>query len=111
MWKGDGERGRDRELKAKFLCKKPAEKITRPFAPGKHSDFKCPLGWNTSNSTNSCFRVSVIFSYNPSHEFLTDKKSKLQRMLPHIHVVSFYTVCPRKSLQLSMYQWYLGLSK
>nr|CCP50119.1 MRC1L-E [Gallus gallus] len=47
------------ELKAKFLCKKPAEKITRPFAPGKHSDFKCPLGWNTSNSTNSCFRTFV----------------------------------------------------
>uniref|UniRef100_A0A803YDR7 C-type lectin domain-containing protein n=1 Tax=Meleagris gallopavo TaxID=9103 RepID=A0A803YDR7_MELGA len=44
------------ELKAKFLCKKTAEKITRPFAPGKNSNFKCPLGWNTSNSTNSCFR-------------------------------------------------------
>uniref|UniRef100_A0A8C2SV90 Macrophage mannose receptor 1 n=1 Tax=Coturnix japonica TaxID=93934 RepID=A0A8C2SV90_COTJA len=47
------------ELKAKFLCKKTAEKINHPFAPGKNSNFKCPLGWNASNSTNSCFRVFV----------------------------------------------------
>ncbi|OXB67692.1 hypothetical protein ASZ78_015224, partial [Callipepla squamata] len=47
------------EVKAKFLCKKLAEKMTRPFAPGKNSNFKCPLGWNANNSTNSCFRIFV----------------------------------------------------
>uniref|UniRef100_A0A8D0EKF2 MRC1 protein n=1 Tax=Strix occidentalis caurina TaxID=311401 RepID=A0A8D0EKF2_STROC len=47
------------EVKAKFLCKKLAEKITLPLAPGTISDSKCPLGWDTNNSTNSCFRVFV----------------------------------------------------
>ncbi|NXE75187.1 MRC1 protein, partial [Cochlearius cochlearius] len=47
------------EVKAKFLCKKLAEKITLPLAPETVSDYKCPLGWDTSNSTNSCFRVFV----------------------------------------------------
>ncbi|NXS55163.1 MRC1 protein, partial [Brachypteracias leptosomus] len=47
------------EVKAKFLCKKVAEKITLPLAPETTSDFKCPLGWDTSNSSNSCFRVFV----------------------------------------------------
>ncbi|KFP11519.1 Macrophage mannose receptor 1, partial [Egretta garzetta] len=47
------------EAKAKFLCKKLAEKITLPLAPETVSDSKCPLGWDTSNSTNSCFRVFV----------------------------------------------------
>uniref|UniRef100_A0A663LWS6 C-type lectin domain-containing protein n=1 Tax=Athene cunicularia TaxID=194338 RepID=A0A663LWS6_ATHCN len=47
------------EVKAKFLCKKLAEKITLPLAPGATSDSKCPLGWDTNNSTNSCFRVFV----------------------------------------------------
>ncbi|NXV11484.1 MRC1 protein, partial [Cepphus grylle] len=47
------------EVKAKFLCKKLAEKITLPPAPDSISDSKCPLGWDTSNSTNSCFRVFV----------------------------------------------------
>lgn len=49
------------EIKAKFLCKKLAEKITLPLAPDTVSDSKCPLGWDTSNSTNSCFRVSIFF--------------------------------------------------
>ncbi|NXG70851.1 MRC1 protein, partial [Baryphthengus martii] len=47
------------EVKAKFLCKKVAEKIALPLAPETTSDSKCPLGWDTSNSTNSCFRVFV----------------------------------------------------
>ncbi|KAM6101738.1 macrophage mannose receptor 1-like isoform 1-T1 [Theristicus caerulescens] len=47
------------EVKAKFLCKKLAKKITLPLAPETVSDSKCPLGWDTSNSTNSCFRVFV----------------------------------------------------
>ncbi|NXC39026.1 MRC1 protein, partial [Penelope pileata] len=47
------------EVKAKFLCKKLAEKMTLPHASGKIPNFKCPLGWNTSNSTNSCFRIFV----------------------------------------------------
>ncbi|XP_074430632.1 macrophage mannose receptor 1-like isoform X3 [Larus michahellis] len=47
------------EVKAKFLCKKLAEKITLPLAPDNFSDSKCPLGWDTSSSTNSCFRVFV----------------------------------------------------
>uniref|UniRef100_A0A663EC36 Macrophage mannose receptor 1 n=1 Tax=Aquila chrysaetos chrysaetos TaxID=223781 RepID=A0A663EC36_AQUCH len=47
------------EVKAKFLCKKLAEKITLPLAPETVSDSKCPLGWDTSNSTNSCFRAFV----------------------------------------------------
>ncbi|XP_074013154.1 macrophage mannose receptor 1-like [Numenius arquata] len=47
------------EVKAKFLCKKLAEKITLPLAPDNISDSKCPLGWDTSNSTNSCFRGFV----------------------------------------------------
>ncbi|XP_069715636.1 macrophage mannose receptor 1-like isoform X5 [Phaenicophaeus curvirostris] len=47
------------DVKAKFVCKKQAEKITLPLTPKTISDSKCPLGWNTSNSTNSCFRVFV----------------------------------------------------
>ncbi|NXX93061.1 MRC1 protein, partial [Centropus bengalensis] len=47
------------EVNARFLCKKQAEKITLPFAPKTPSDSKCFLGWDTSNSTNSCFRVFV----------------------------------------------------
>ncbi|NWS56614.1 MRC1 protein, partial [Chunga burmeisteri] len=47
------------EVKAKFLCKKLAEKITLPLAHETISDSKCPLGWDTSNSTNSCLRVFV----------------------------------------------------
>ncbi|NWY51314.1 MRC1 protein, partial [Chionis minor] len=46
------------EVKAKFLCKKLAEKITLPLAPDI-SNSTCPLGWDTSNSTNSCFRAFV----------------------------------------------------
>uniref|UniRef100_A0A8C3QRN8 MRC1 protein n=1 Tax=Cyanoderma ruficeps TaxID=181631 RepID=A0A8C3QRN8_9PASS len=45
------------EVKAKFLCKKLAEKVTVPVASETISDSKCPLGWDTSNSTNSCFKV------------------------------------------------------
>uniref|UniRef100_A0A8C5J3A2 MRC1 protein n=1 Tax=Junco hyemalis TaxID=40217 RepID=A0A8C5J3A2_JUNHY len=45
------------EVKAKFLCKKLAEKVTVPAVSETVSDSKCPLGWDTSNSTNSCFRV------------------------------------------------------
>uniref|UniRef100_A0A8C4UHR9 Macrophage mannose receptor 1 n=1 Tax=Falco tinnunculus TaxID=100819 RepID=A0A8C4UHR9_FALTI len=47
------------EVKAKFICKKLAEKITLPLAPETVSESKCPWGWDTSNSTNSCFRVFV----------------------------------------------------
>ncbi|NWI51722.1 MRC1 protein, partial [Calyptomena viridis] len=47
------------EVKAKFLCKKLAEKVTVPLAPEAVPDFKCPLGWDTSNSSNSCFRVML----------------------------------------------------
>uniref|UniRef100_A0A8C3H2A9 Uncharacterized protein n=1 Tax=Corvus moneduloides TaxID=1196302 RepID=A0A8C3H2A9_CORMO len=47
------------EVKAKFLCKKLAEKVTVPVASETISDSKCPLGWDTSNSTNSCFRGFV----------------------------------------------------
>uniref|UniRef100_A0A803W6B1 Mannose receptor C-type 1 n=1 Tax=Ficedula albicollis TaxID=59894 RepID=A0A803W6B1_FICAL len=47
------------EVKAKFLCKKLAEGVTVPVASETISDSKCPLGWDTSNSTNSCFRVSI----------------------------------------------------
>ncbi|NXE05186.1 MRC1 protein, partial [Lophotis ruficrista] len=47
------------EVKAKFLCKKLAEKIILPLTPETASDSKCPLGWDTSNSTNSCFRGFV----------------------------------------------------
>uniref|UniRef100_A0A8C3CTJ7 C-type lectin domain-containing protein n=1 Tax=Cairina moschata TaxID=8855 RepID=A0A8C3CTJ7_CAIMO len=47
------------EIKAKFLCKKLAEKMTLPLAPERISYSKCPLGWDTSNSTNSCFRLFV----------------------------------------------------
>ncbi|NWU97742.1 MRC1 protein, partial [Upupa epops] len=46
------------EVKAKFLCRKLAEKITLPVTPETISDSICPLGWDTSNSSNSCFRVS-----------------------------------------------------
>uniref|UniRef100_A0A672TT45 Mannose receptor C-type 1 n=1 Tax=Strigops habroptila TaxID=2489341 RepID=A0A672TT45_STRHB len=45
------------EVKAKFLCKKIAEKTTLPLASQTISDSKCPLGWDTSNNINSCFRV------------------------------------------------------
>uniref|UniRef100_A0A8C3MZB8 Uncharacterized protein n=1 Tax=Geospiza parvula TaxID=87175 RepID=A0A8C3MZB8_GEOPR len=47
------------EVKAKFLCKKLAEKVTVPAVSERVSDSKCPLGWDTSNSTNSCFRGFV----------------------------------------------------
>ncbi|NXQ96204.1 MRC1 protein, partial [Sagittarius serpentarius] len=47
------------EVKAKFLCKKIAEKIIFPLAAETVPDSECPLGWGTSNSTNSCFRVFV----------------------------------------------------
>uniref|UniRef100_A0A803W5M5 Mannose receptor C-type 1 n=1 Tax=Ficedula albicollis TaxID=59894 RepID=A0A803W5M5_FICAL len=47
------------EVKAKFLCKKLAEGVTVPVASETISDSKCPLGWDTSNSTNSCFRGFV----------------------------------------------------
>ncbi|XP_056340554.1 macrophage mannose receptor 1-like isoform X3 [Oenanthe melanoleuca] len=47
------------EVKAKFLCKKLAEEVTVPVASETVSDSKCPLGWDTSNSTNSCFRGFV----------------------------------------------------
>ncbi|KFO04791.1 Macrophage mannose receptor 1, partial [Balearica regulorum gibbericeps] len=47
------------EVKAKFLCRKLADKTTLPLNPETVSDSKCPLGWDTSNSTNSCFRVFV----------------------------------------------------
>ncbi|XP_071416339.1 macrophage mannose receptor 1-like isoform X2 [Pithys albifrons albifrons] len=47
------------EVKAKFLCKKLAEKVTVPLVPKTIPDSKCPLGWDTSNSTNSCFRDFV----------------------------------------------------
>ncbi|NWH78351.1 MRC1 protein, partial [Piaya cayana] len=47
------------DVKAKFVCKKQVEKITLPLAPKTISDSKCPLGWDTSNSTDSCFRVFV----------------------------------------------------
>ncbi|XP_009084157.3 macrophage mannose receptor 1-like isoform X1 [Serinus canaria] len=47
------------EVKAKFLCKKLAEKVTLPAASETVSASKCPLGWDTSNSTNSCFRGFV----------------------------------------------------
>ncbi|NXG26234.1 MRC1 protein, partial [Grallaria varia] len=47
------------EVKAKFLCKKLAEKVTVPLTPETIPDSKCPLGWDTSNSTNSCFRDFV----------------------------------------------------
>ncbi|XP_008490918.2 macrophage mannose receptor 1-like [Calypte anna] len=47
------------EVKAKFLCKKLAEKITLPLSPEAVSESKCPLGWDESNSTNSCFRAFV----------------------------------------------------
>ncbi|NWR94087.1 MRC1 protein, partial [Furnarius figulus] len=53
------------EVKAKFLCKKLAEKVTGPLAPETIPDSKCPLGWDTSNSTNSCFR-----------DFLREEKQK-----------------------------------
>uniref|UniRef100_A0A8C5X0X2 MRC1 protein n=1 Tax=Malurus cyaneus samueli TaxID=2593467 RepID=A0A8C5X0X2_9PASS len=45
------------DAKAKFLCKKLADKVTVPDAPEIPSDSKCPSGWDTSNRTNSCFRV------------------------------------------------------
>ncbi|KAM8810846.1 macrophage mannose receptor 1-like [Eudromia elegans] len=45
------------EVKAKFLCKKLARKITLPHETVSNS--KCPLGWNTDNSTNSCFKIFV----------------------------------------------------
>ncbi|NXO00784.1 MRC1 protein, partial [Rhinopomastus cyanomelas] len=45
------------EVKAKFLCKKLAEKISLPIAPETISDSKCPLGWGAGGSSNSCFRV------------------------------------------------------
>ncbi|NXS81839.1 MRC1 protein, partial [Erpornis zantholeuca] len=45
------------EVKAKFLCKKLAEKVTVPVTSETISDSKCPLGWHTSN--NSCFRGFV----------------------------------------------------
>ncbi|KFV95226.1 Macrophage mannose receptor 1, partial [Eurypyga helias] len=47
------------EVKAKFVCKKLVEKITLPLVPETLSDSKCPLYWDTSNNTNSCFRVFV----------------------------------------------------
>ncbi|NWV68571.1 MRC1 protein, partial [Malurus elegans] len=47
------------DVKAKFLCKKLADKVTVPDAPETTSDFKCPSGWDTSNRTNSCFRGFV----------------------------------------------------
>uniref|UniRef100_A0A8B9BIN9 Macrophage mannose receptor 1 n=1 Tax=Anser brachyrhynchus TaxID=132585 RepID=A0A8B9BIN9_9AVES len=47
------------EIKAKFICKKLAEKMALPLAPERVSYSKCPLGWDTSNSTNSCFRLFV----------------------------------------------------
>ncbi|NXA13712.1 MRC1 protein, partial [Sapayoa aenigma] len=47
------------EVKAKFLCKKLAEKVTVPLNPETVPDSKCPLGWDTSNSTKSCFRGFV----------------------------------------------------
>ncbi|XP_017930940.2 macrophage mannose receptor 1-like [Manacus vitellinus] len=47
------------EVKAKFLCKKLAEKVTVPLIPETVPDSKCPLGWDTSNSTNACFRDFV----------------------------------------------------
>lgn len=57
--------------------------MTLPLAPERISYSKCPLGWDTSNSTNSCFRVSTTFSNNPAHEieeFQIHRKSELQRM-------------------------------
>ncbi|NXJ75615.1 MRC1 protein, partial [Trogon melanurus] len=47
------------EVKAKFLCKKLAEKITLPLVPETVSDSICPIGWGTSNNISSCFRVFV----------------------------------------------------
>ncbi|XP_027551485.1 macrophage mannose receptor 1-like isoform X1 [Neopelma chrysocephalum] len=47
------------EVKAKFLCKKLAEKVTVPLIPETVPDSKCPFGWDTSNSTNACFRDFV----------------------------------------------------
>ncbi|XP_054027215.1 macrophage mannose receptor 1 [Dryobates pubescens] len=47
------------DIKAKFLCKKMAEKVTLPPAPETPSDAKCPLGWDTRNSTHLCFRPFV----------------------------------------------------
>uniref|UniRef100_A0A8C3MUP0 Uncharacterized protein n=1 Tax=Geospiza parvula TaxID=87175 RepID=A0A8C3MUP0_GEOPR len=35
------------EVKAKFLCKKLAEKVTVPAVSERVSDSKCPLGWDT----------------------------------------------------------------
>ncbi|NXM05193.1 MRC1 protein, partial [Tyrannus savana] len=51
------------EVKAKFLCKKLAEKVTVPLTPETVPDSKCPLGWHTSNSTNACFRDFVREEY------------------------------------------------
>ncbi|NXT81496.1 MRC1 protein, partial [Zapornia atra] len=45
------------EVKAKFICRKLAEKVS--LTPETVSDSKCPLGWDTSNSTDSCFRAFV----------------------------------------------------
>ncbi|NWI90584.1 MRC1 protein, partial [Pitta sordida] len=47
------------EVKAKFLCKKLAEKVTVPLGHETVPDSKCPRGWDTSNSTNLCFRDFV----------------------------------------------------
>ncbi|XP_064018341.1 macrophage mannose receptor 1-like [Pogoniulus pusillus] len=47
------------DIKARFLCKKPAEKVTLPPVPETSPDSICPLGWDTSNSTDLCFRVFV----------------------------------------------------
>ncbi|NWR28870.1 MRC1 protein, partial [Tachuris rubrigastra] len=51
------------EVKAKFLCKKLAEKVTVPLTPETVPDSKCPLGWDTSNSTTACFRDFVREEY------------------------------------------------
>uniref|UniRef100_A0A8B9Q0T2 C-type lectin domain-containing protein n=1 Tax=Apteryx owenii TaxID=8824 RepID=A0A8B9Q0T2_APTOW len=47
------------KVKAKFLCKKLAEKMTLLLAPETVSNSECPLGWNTNSSTNSCFKIFV----------------------------------------------------
>ncbi|NXD11888.1 MRC1 protein, partial [Nothocercus nigrocapillus] len=47
------------EVKAKFLCKKIAGKIILPLPHETVSNSKCPLGWNTNNSTNLCFKIFV----------------------------------------------------
>ncbi|XP_064362040.1 LOW QUALITY PROTEIN: macrophage mannose receptor 1-like [Dromaius novaehollandiae] len=47
------------EVKAKFLCKKLAEKMTLPLAPEAVSNSECPVGWTTNSSTNLCFKIFV----------------------------------------------------